>query len=157
VKNPIVSDSTCLIGLERIGHLDILPALYRTVTVPPEVEREFGALFPWLEVEAPGNKALVTALTAYVDTAEAEAIVLASERGCQVILDDRRARHVAARMGVSLIGTVGVLVRAKGSGILPSLSPLLDKLESNGFYISRSLKQEALRLAGESGRASPKA
>ena len=149
MKKPIVADSTCLIGLERIDQLHILPALFEPVAVPPEVQREFGTSLPWLQVEAPANKALVASLKIHVDSGEAEAIALASERGWQVVLDDRRARYVAARLGVSLIGTVGVLVRAKGSGILASLSPLLDKLESNGFYISHSLKQEALRLVGE--------
>ena len=41
MKEPVISDST-LIGLERIGELRILPALFDPVMIPPEVEREFG-------------------------------------------------------------------------------------------------------------------
>ncbi len=48
MKEAVVSDSTCLIGLERVGELDILPALFDTVMIPPEVEREFGGKFDWL-------------------------------------------------------------------------------------------------------------
>ncbi|MDQ3685983.1 MAG: hypothetical protein M3430_10345 [Acidobacteriota bacterium] len=44
MKEPIVSDSTCLIGLERIGQLARLPALFDLIMILPEVEREFGIL-----------------------------------------------------------------------------------------------------------------
>jgi predicted nucleic acid-binding protein len=56
-------------------------------------------------------------------------------------LDDRRARSVARRIGIAVIGTVGVLVRAKHSGILASLKPLLEDLERRGFFLSASLKK----------------
>jgi predicted nucleic acid-binding protein len=74
---------------------------------------------------------------------------LTRERGWRIILDDRQARLVARRLGISITGTVGILVRAKRSGIIPSLKPLLSKLEVNQFYISNVLKEEALRLANE--------
>ena len=38
----VVSESTCLIGLERVGKLDILPALFDSVKILPEVARESG-------------------------------------------------------------------------------------------------------------------
>jgi uncharacterized protein len=149
VKAPVVTDSTCLIGLERIGHLDVLPALFEPILVPPEVYKEFGTSLSWLTVEAPTNQALVAALKMLVDDGEAEAIALAREREWQIILDDRQARSVARRLGISIIGTIGILVRAKRSGIIPSLKTLLSELEANGFYISNVLKEEALRLADE--------
>ena len=48
-----------------------------------------------------------------VDDGEAEAIALAYEKGWRIILDDRHARKIAARLGVAMIGTVGILVKAK--------------------------------------------
>ncbi|MGI8543115.1 MAG: hypothetical protein ACR2MD_06495 [Aridibacter sp.] len=45
MKESVVSDSTCLIGLERIGELDVLPALFEPIMIPPEIEREFGNKF----------------------------------------------------------------------------------------------------------------
>ncbi len=51
MKEAVVSDSTCLIGLERVGELDILPALFDSVMIPPEVGREFDRSFEWLKVE----------------------------------------------------------------------------------------------------------
>jgi predicted nucleic acid-binding protein len=77
VKKPIVTDSACLIGLERIGRLDILPALFDPIIIPPEVQREFGGQLDWLQVRVPNNQALVNALKLVVGDGEAEAIALA--------------------------------------------------------------------------------
>lgn len=150
MKEPVVSDSTCLIGLERVGELNILPALFDPVMIPPEVEREFGNKFSWLQTEGLTNGLLVAALQMVVDTGEAEAIALASEKSCLLISDDKQARSAAKRLGVTIIGTIGVLVRAKQRGVITELKPILDDLESNSFFISRALREEALRLAGES-------
>ena len=79
------SDSTCLIGLERIGELQILPALFDPIMIPPEVEREFGNKFSWLQTENLTSNILATALCLVVDSGEAEAIALASEKSCLLI------------------------------------------------------------------------
>jgi uncharacterized protein len=149
VKEPIVVDSTCLIGLERINRLDILPELFAPIVAPPAVAREVGTSLSWLKVETPINSALVSALKMLLDDGEAEAIALASEGGYKIILDDRQARLVAKNLGVTVVGTIGILLQAKRSGIISSLKPLLEDLELNGFYLSSELKEEALRLAGE--------
>jgi predicted nucleic acid-binding protein len=149
VKEPVVSDSTCLIGLERIGELNILPALFEPIMIPPEVEREFGSGFSWLQTENLTSNVLATALRLVVDSGEAEAIALASEKSCLLISDDKQARAAAKRLGVAIIGTVGVLVRAKQSGVITELKPILDDLELNSFFISRALREEALKLVGE--------
>jgi len=149
VKPPIVVDSTCLIGLERIGQLDLLPGLFETVVIPPEVAREFAVSLDWLRVENPTDDALVTSLKLLVDQGEAEAIALAYEKSCSILLDDRQARSVAKQMGLKIIGTVRVLILAKQQSMIPALKPLLDRLEASNFYLSRDLKEEALRLVGE--------
>ena len=95
MSESVVSDSTCLIGLERVGKLDILPALFDSVIIPPEVEREFDATFFWLKVENITNNLLVAALQMTVDAGEAEAITLASEKNCLLISDDKQARTAA--------------------------------------------------------------
>jgi predicted nucleic acid-binding protein len=149
VKQPIVADSTCLIGLERIGQLDLLPELFETVVIPPEVAREFGVSLDWLRVENPTDDALITSLKLLVDQGEAEAIALAYEKSCSVLLDDRQARSVAKQMGLRIIGTVGALILAKQQSMVPSLKPLLDQLEASNFYLSHDLREEALRLVSE--------
>ncbi len=149
MSEPVVANSTCLIGLERIGQLDILPALFDSVMIPPEVEREFGMSFSWLKTENLTNSSLKTALGLIVDAGEAEAIALAAEKNCLLISDDKQARSAAKSLGVAVIGTIGVLVRAKKSNLIKTLKPILDDLESNNFFISKTLREEALKLVGE--------
>ena len=84
-----------------------------------------------------------------VDDGEAEAIALAQETGYQLILDDLQARALARRFGIRIIGTVGLLVRAKQAGIIPLLKPVMNQLKAGGFFIGIALEQEALRLVGE--------
>ena len=146
---PIVADSTCLIGLERIGRLDILPTLFETVMIPPEVAKEFGGTFSWLQIETLARSALASSLRLVVDAGEAEAIALASEKSCRLIADDKQARAVAGQIGVEVIGTLGVLIQATQHGVIITLRPILDELERNNFYFTSALLEEALRLVGE--------
>ena len=142
----IATDSTCLIALERIDHLEILPALFEHVLIPPAVAREFGISFPWLRVESVSDQTLIVALKMMIDDGEAEAIALAQDQKCRIILDDRQARSVGRNMGLRVIGTVGILILAKKMKILSAIKPALQNLDDTGFYISVALKKEALRL-----------
>lgn len=149
MKIAAVVDSTCLIGLERIGRLDLLSALLEPVFAPPAVVAEFGSQLQWMSVETPKSAGTVAALKLVVDAGEAEAITLAYERGCRIILDDRKARLAAGQLGVPITGTVGLLLKAKQAGLISAILPLLDALDSNQFRVSRALRAEALRLADE--------
>ncbi len=149
MKEPIVTNSTCLISLERIHQLGLLPTLFEPVMVPPKVQEEFGISVAWLTVEHPQNTALVMALSQLVDAGEAEAIALALEHKTALVLDDRKARHVARRLGIPIIGTIGILVRAKRQGALSSIRPQLEALKHAGLHLTPELEQEALHLANE--------
>ena len=149
VKIPAVVDSACLIGLERIGRLDLLQALIDPVFAPPAVNQEFGALPRWMNVQKPVDVGMVAALRLVVDPGESEAIVLAYEKGLRIILDDRKAREVAQRLGVPVTGTLGLLLKAEQEGLIDAIRPLLDALDAHQFRISDALRAEALRLAGE--------
>lgn len=149
MSGAIISDSTCLIGLERVGRLNLLSALFLEVVIPPEVEREFGAPLPWLKVDAGFDPMLARALRMQVDGGEAEAIALALRRGLPVILDDRRARLAARNLGLAVIGTLGVLMRAKRAGEIPLIKPVIEELAAQDFFLAPALVSEALRLVGE--------
>ena len=149
MKEPAVANSTCLIGLERIGGLDLLQELFEPLFIPPKVQEEFGVFVEWLKVQAPSNQMLVNVLKFVVDEGEAEAFALALEKGWRLISDDRKARIWAKRLGVKVIGTAGILVRAKRSGLVPSVKPLLEALKRTGFHLSSDLVVEVLRLVGE--------
>ncbi|MCY3680807.1 MAG: DUF3368 domain-containing protein [Gemmatimonadetes bacterium] len=145
----VVADSTCLIALERIGQIEILPALFESVLIPPAVAQEFGISLPWLKVERLSDRALAVALKMMIDDGEAEAITLSQEQKCRIILDDRQARRVGQDMGLRVIGTVGILILAKQRGILSTVKPVLQNLDDTGFYISAALKAEALHFVEE--------
>lgn len=92
---PAVTNSTCLIGLERIERLHILPQVFFSITIPTAVSTEVGFRADWLTVRPVQNVALVATLKTQVDEGEAEAIGLAMElEDVFLILDDRKARHL---------------------------------------------------------------
>ena len=112
-----VTDASPSVALDRIGRVDLIPAVVGAVVAPTTVVREFGSRPEWLEVRPVQNVALVRALRGQVDAGEAEAIALATEIAARaVLLDERRARRVAREMGVPVLGVAGLLVRAKREG-----------------------------------------
>ena len=149
MESIIVSDASCLIGLSNIGKLDILPKLYSRIFIPPAVEKEYGDRVPFVEVIAPLDVNLVHSLELFLGAGESEAIALAIELSTTIILDDKKARTAAEGMGLQPIGTTGIIILAKREGLIQSLTSTIEELESTGFYISASVKQQALKLAGE--------
>ncbi len=145
-----VTNSTCLIGLERIARLDILPQVFDTVFAPPAVAKEVRTSLDWLRVQTVANPSVTIALRTQMDEGEAEAIALALElENVLLILDDKKARRVAQQMGMKVIGTVGMLLRAKRQGVIAEVKPILLKLTEANFRIAQGIIQEALRLSGE--------
>ena len=145
-----VSNSTCLIALERIGQLELLPRLFSHLMIPPVVGAEFGHSHSWLEIREPQNRSLVAVLRMQVDEGEAEALALALEvPEAELVLDDKKARQLAGRLGLNVIGTIGLLLRAKKMGVVSRIGPLLDALQHVGFRLGEGVLHDALRLAGE--------
>jgi uncharacterized protein len=148
----VVLDSTCLIALEKIDQLNLLPGLFSQLHAPPAVADEFGSSLPWLTVTAVSNQFSVTVLRTQLDRGEAEALVLASELVAErVVLDDKKARRIAGTLELRVIGTVGIILRAKRAGIIEACRPVLEDLRRVGFHMSEALFVEALRLADEGG------
>ncbi|MDJ1175914.1 DUF3368 domain-containing protein [Roseofilum capinflatum] len=148
--NPGVTNSTCLIGLERIGRLDILPQVFTPITIPPAVQTEVGISTSWLTVQAPENLSTVQTLKTQVDDGEAEAIALALElKNVIIILDDLSARRIAQQLQLKVMGTVGMLIQAKQKNIIPAIKPILESLAEANFRISDAIIDKALELADE--------
>jgi len=85
-----------------------------------------------------------------IDKGEASAIALALETSDNIIvLDDWKARKLAERLGLSVTGTLGVIIKAKNIGIIPTIKPYLDKIRGTNFRISEELEQIALKEANE--------
>jgi predicted nucleic acid-binding protein len=97
------------------------------------------------------NQALVTALRGDLDRGAAETIALALELGADLtLLDEREGRHAAQRLGLRVVGVVGILLEAKANGKIDAIRPHLRALrQTAGFYLGEPLYQRALSLAGE--------
>ena len=67
-----------------------------------------------------------------------------------VLIDERRGYEVAVQLGLRTIGILGILLRAKSSGFLPAVKPVLDALQRDaGFWLSESLRKQVLNAASE--------
>jgi predicted nucleic acid-binding protein len=134
----------------------IPPAVWREVVEesdgrPGAVEMEKAVAAGWMVKQAAKNETLVIALRQTLDNGEAEAIPLATELHPEsVLLDDKLARQMARRLGVSVTGTLGVLLRAKQVGLIVEVRSLITRLQSEGYYyIDPRLIEKALLATGE--------
>ena len=81
---------------------------------------------------------------------EREALALALEISDSIVLlDDAPARRYARMLGVKFTGTLGVLLKAKQSGHLTTVLPILDQLDSLGFRLDSVTRASVLKLACE--------
>lgn len=157
----VVSNTSPLLYLHQLGKLDLLPALYSQVLVPASVVEELDAgraaghdvpniaALPWARVVSSPTLALL-ALATDLGKGEAEAIAIAHERNALLILDDGLARRHAKLVGVTLTGTLGVLVKAKTAGHLSEVAPVVSRLTELGFRLSDQTRDAVLKLANES-------
>jgi hypothetical protein len=151
----VVSDTSPLTALLTVGEADLLPKLFAEVVIPEAVRDELLRSHPrlpdWLRVAVVKDCDEVLRLAGVVDAGEAEAIELAKElHADRLLIDERRGRRLAVQEGVAVIGLVGVLLLAKRQQLIPSVGALLQRIEQEaGMYLSESIRDQALRLAGE--------
>jgi len=159
----VVSDTSPIIALQRIGHLHLLPTIFGRVVIPPAVHQElefavhhglnFGEIDQsnWLEIHRVSNQFKIIELQQVLDTGESEAIALALELNADFILiDEKEGRAIATQEGIQVIGVLGILLRAKKTGLIDTIEPLLDQLVAQaGFWIADSTRRRVLELAGE--------
>lgn len=159
-----VANSSVLISLSTIGRLNLLKEKFpQGILVPKAVWDEVviegkgqpGAkevtLAKWINVQEVTDRALVSLLSGEMDAGEAEAITLCREKGIDVVLlDEKDARHAAQRLGLKILGTVGILIWAKRVGIISDLKEQLDNLQTKGkFHLARKVYEKALHAVGE--------
>lgn len=153
----IVADASPLIALAQIGQLGLLSSLYGTVLIPAAVQREIsptvasiGGRPRWLRLRNVRDVERVVRLSALIHRGEAEALALALELRAVLLIDELAGRSIARASGLHVVGTLGVLLRAKQAGLIEQVAPLLAQLEAAGFWMSGSLKATILSAAGES-------
>ncbi len=158
----VVCNTSPLILLAKIGRIDLLTQLYEEVIIPASVMDEVGAK-PSKELEEiqallqsqklqlqKAMKQFLKGLPEDLGVGEQEVIALALEKKADlVILDNQRGRGIARERGLSVTGTVGVLVEARDRKVIPSVRRELDRLIEAGMWIDEVFYHRILQEFGE--------
>ena len=158
----VIADSTPLIALSYIGHLDLLRQLYQDIYIPKAVYDEINikkdaasealsSALDWIHVVEVDETIDRSMYKARLHTGEVEVIILAQQSPVAdlVIIDDNAAKKTAKYLGLTVTGTMGVLLKAKRTGSIQAVAPLLEKMKDNGFYITDTIIKLTLEQAGE--------
>lgn len=155
----IVSNASPIIALTKLHKLHLLRDLFQEIIIPKAVDNELSLSdsnslqiedSSWIKVQLPENQLALEVLTYFLDSGEAEAIILAKELSAdRLIIDEKAGRKTAKRLDLNIIGTLGILLLAKEEGLISNITPCLDKLKQVGFWFSEELKELVLEKADE--------
>jgi predicted nucleic acid-binding protein len=159
----VVSDSSPLIALARIGRLNVLASLFQRILIPTEVHHEVTVAgrglpgaeevrrAPWIEVgvpRGPAEQSLERACEG-LGAGERGAIVLAKSLTADLtLLDESRARRIAQKAGLSVVGCLGVLETGARQGLVPDLRAAYMDLLRQGIRFDLKLLQDSLTRLG---------
>jgi predicted nucleic acid-binding protein len=159
----LVADSGPLIALARLDLLALPARYFDSVLVTASVWEEVTRSPKGSETERlalaleGGHMALVddplevaeAILQAGLDVGERNSIAYGLGMGTTVLIDEKRGRRVAEALGVPVIGTLGLLLRGREEGVLPSLRASVEALQASGYFLSADLVDRVLAEFGE--------
>ncbi|PZV06680.1 MAG: DUF3368 domain-containing protein [Leptolyngbya sp.] len=144
-----------MLNLAIVGQLNLLRLQFGQIQIPPAVLNELktdeerpgsksiqaAIANGWIQVQPISHPTLAQLLTQTLDKGEAEAIALALELKAEwILLDERDGRKTAKSLDLQVVGVLGVLLRAKASGEISSLQPVVADLTAKaGFRIAPEL------------------
>jgi len=162
---PAVSNTSPLVNLAIVDLLHLLRRQFAELLIPPAVRDELRADEErlgsaslqaamdegWLRIVELDNPAVAQAFSEQVDRGEAEAIALALQlKAAPVLIDERDGRALATGLGLQVTGLLGILLRARLTGDLAAIAPVLDALETEAdFRLGPALRHAVLVEAGE--------
>ena len=160
MSNVWVANASPIIVLAKIGHLDLLTKLSLEVLLPQAVVDEIIAGPPadparQLIAGGWGSRAALQSISPDLiewglGPGETSVLALALERApATAVLDDAAARTCAKVFGVPVIGSLGIVVRAKKLGLLPSAAETMQALRIAGLHLDDGVIRDALRHVGE--------
>jgi predicted nucleic acid-binding protein len=158
-----IINASPLILLGKINRLDLLSQLSSSLLIPRSVSLEILAgpdgdpAKSWLELPSAAQciaedaPVSLEVLAWDLGAGETAVISMAMQSGNSVcVLDDLAARNCAKVFDIPVIGTLGILLKAKIAGLIPTLRPEIDNLVACGSMLSPRIIAEALELANES-------
>ena len=154
----VIANTTPLIALADIGHLDLLRKLYTEIMIPDAVNSEIMSepartlvsAADWIKVESITGMVQKSSFSSRLHSGEIEVILLGQEIAADLlIMDDNAAKKTAKFLGFTVTGTMGVLLRAKREGLITEVKPLLEGLIEDGLFVSPTVQNYVLEQAGE--------
>ena len=155
----VISDTSPVRALHYVGALNLLGELYGRVLVPSAVANEcmqgtqYLAAVPirhysFIETIDPSARIVMDPL---LDAGEVAAISLAVElHADRLLIDEAQGRRAAAKLGLEIVGVLGVLLEAKRLALIPEVGPLIGRLRSEfRFFLSDAVVNQVLTAAGE--------
>lgn len=159
-----VIDTSVLVGFSGIGRLDVLWVVFPRLAIVPAVYREIvsqgsgweDARAAQIAIAAGQHFILVTmpaeerASAGTSGQGETEVIGYALRHNLPALIDDGLARERARNSGVSnVVGTLGILARAKKAGYIKEVAPLVGQLRALGIRFGDDLIRTYLRTMNE--------
>ncbi len=155
-----VIDSSPLILLGKIRQLELLERLVAKIIVPETVLEEIriGAdkdsaartTMAWVKPCLVADIAIPSSIVAWdVGPGESQVIAHCLLGHYRAVLDDGKARACASSHSVPLIGTLGMILRAKRKGLIPSARSIVERLLAAGSFMDLELVEKALADIGE--------
>ena len=159
----IVSDTTAISNLLKLGKLHYLKKVFHSVVIPQEVLNELIPLkqfgynleeiegADWISIATVEKNSLYADLSTRLDIGETEAIVLSQQiRSDFLIMDEKKGRIEAEKLGIKTIGILGILIQCRRLGICSDLKTEMDDLRDKaGFWINENLYQEVISIEGK--------
>lgn len=156
-----IANASPLILLGKAKKIVLLGEIGKQVIIPEAVIYEISAkedgklILDFLEDDArfiiQENIEVPNYLLAWdLGAGETQVIALALELNPErVVLDDMEARKCAKTFDLNVIGTLGLVARAKHLGIIEQAKPVFQKLSDSGMYIDSTLLDALLVELGE--------
>lgn len=160
-KELVINTTPILALIAAVGSLDMLPLLYRRVWVPWEVCREIqaggadGFAIPeferavWLHKQTQ-PVTLPPLLQKSLDSGEATVIQTALQQNISLVaIDEIVGRRFARLSGLTVTGSIGILLRTKTLGYPLSMAEAIRRMRQRGIWLGAQVAEFALREAGE--------
>lgn len=165
--NIVVTNSSPIISLSRIGLFHVLEEIFDEIIVPSFVHHEVCNKF---QTNNYGEQQLDEALgkskkfklvratdmnwvqknVGSLHEGELEVIQIAREREIDIVLmDELKGRKMAGGYNISAMGTLGIILRAKEMSLIPSVGIYFERLIETGFRIDKKILVRLLKEAGE--------
>lgn len=159
----IVSNTTPISNLLHVDNISLLAKLFGAIYIPEAVANEVNVVFSscreWQKcveteqiiIQSISNTIFVKQMVPLLHQGEAEAICLSLEKKAKLcLIDDKDGRTIAQLNNLPVTGTLGILLKAKETGLISSVKTFIDKLRSDHrFWIREDMYQKVLHIAKE--------